>query len=155
MPNVAIKQHDLSEDHAISVRPSSREILEGTKESDARGQLHVVQNSIPGLYPAAQTEIVRGSAGLILAADRQTVVHRLETNSPGHDRLMNARQIAEKLGVSERFIRDHTTRRTPGIPAVKSGKLSRYSLEAEKQALSFRCRCLHGTARHPRLTNGR
>jgi predicted DNA-binding transcriptional regulator AlpA len=39
---------------------------------------------------------------------------------------MNARQVAEKLGVSERFIRDHTTRRTPRIPAVKLGKLIRY-----------------------------
>lgn len=41
-------------------------------------------------------------------------------------RLLNARQVAEKLGVSERFIRDHTTRRSPRIPAVKLGKLLRY-----------------------------
>ena len=42
------------------------------------------------------------------------------------ERLLNARQVAEKLGVSERFIRDHTTRRSPRIPAVKLGKLIRY-----------------------------
>lgn len=42
------------------------------------------------------------------------------------DRLLNARQVAAKLGVSERFIRDHTTRRSPKIPAVKLGKLIRY-----------------------------
>jgi excisionase family DNA binding protein len=42
------------------------------------------------------------------------------------DRLLNARQVADKLGVSERFIRDHTTRRSPRIPAVKLGKLIRY-----------------------------
>jgi len=42
------------------------------------------------------------------------------------ERLLNARQVADKLGVSERFIRDHTTRRTPKIPAVKLGKLIRY-----------------------------
>jgi hypothetical protein len=95
MPHAAIKQHDLSEDHAISVRPSGTEVLQETKESDARGQLHVVQNSTPGLYPAAQPEIVRSSAGLNLAGDGQTMVHRLEPHSPGHDRLMNARQVAE------------------------------------------------------------
>ena len=42
------------------------------------------------------------------------------------DRLLNARQVANRLGVSERFIRDHTTRRLPKIPALKLGKLIRY-----------------------------
>ena len=42
------------------------------------------------------------------------------------ERLLNARQVAQKLGVSERFIRDHTTRRLPRIPGVKMGKLLRY-----------------------------
>jgi hypothetical protein len=41
------------------------------------------------------------------------------------DRLLDARQVAAKLGVSERFIRDHTTRRSPRIPGVKLGKLLR------------------------------
>lgn len=126
MPHAAIKQQDLSEDHAISVRPSSTEVLEATTESDARGQLHIVQNSTPAPYLAAQPEIARHSAGLDLVGDGQNLVHRLVPHSPGHDRLMNARQVAEKLGVSERFIRDHTTRRTPKIPAVKLGKLIRY-----------------------------
>jgi excisionase family DNA binding protein len=71
---------------------------------------------------------------------RQTVefgVHRGDADSrtaernsthPGRDdeHLLNARQVADKLGVSERFIRDHTTRRSPKIPAVKLGKLIRY-----------------------------
>jgi predicted DNA-binding transcriptional regulator AlpA len=50
------------------------------------------------------------------------------SEQPNHDseRLLNARQVADKLGVSERFIRDHTTRRSPKIPAVKLGKLIRY-----------------------------
>jgi predicted DNA-binding transcriptional regulator AlpA len=43
-----------------------------------------------------------------------------------NDRLLDARQVAAKLGVSERFIRDHTTRRSPRIPGVKLGKLLRY-----------------------------
>ena len=62
---------------------------------------------------------------------------------PHHDdRLLNAREVANKLGVSERFIRDHTTRRSPRIPAVKLGKLIRYRRAdvdvflAELQALS-------------------
>jgi len=42
------------------------------------------------------------------------------------ERLLNAREVAAKLGVSERFIRDHTTRRWPRIPGVKLGKLVRY-----------------------------
>jgi predicted DNA-binding transcriptional regulator AlpA len=42
------------------------------------------------------------------------------------DRLLDARQVAAKLGVSERFIRDHTTRRSPRIIGVKLGKLLRY-----------------------------
>jgi len=44
----------------------------------------------------------------------------------GNDRLLDAREVAAKLGVSERFIRDHTTRRSPRIPGVKLGKLLRY-----------------------------
>jgi len=40
--------------------------------------------------------------------------------------LLNARQVADRLGVSERFIRDHTFRRSPRLRAVKLGKLLRY-----------------------------
>jgi predicted DNA-binding transcriptional regulator AlpA len=47
---------------------------------------------------------------------------------PGKDRLMNARQVAEKLGVSERWVRDHTTRRSPRIRGLKMGSLMRYRL---------------------------
>ena len=44
----------------------------------------------------------------------------------GNDRLMNARQVAAKLGVSERWVRDHTTRRSPRIRGLKLGSLVRY-----------------------------
>ncbi len=40
--------------------------------------------------------------------------------------LLNARQVAVKLGVSERWVRDHTTRRWPRIRGVKLGPLMRY-----------------------------
>jgi predicted DNA-binding transcriptional regulator AlpA len=42
------------------------------------------------------------------------------------DRLLNARQVAKKLGVSERWVRDHTTRRNPKIRGIKLGLLMRY-----------------------------
>jgi hypothetical protein len=47
---------------------------------------------------------------------------------PGNDRLMNARQVAAKLSVSERWVRDHTTRRSPRIRGLKMGSLMRYRL---------------------------
>lgn len=40
--------------------------------------------------------------------------------------LLNARQVAVRLGVSERWVRDHTTRRSPRIRGVKLGPLMRY-----------------------------
>ena len=46
----------------------------------------------------------------------------------GNDRLMNARQVAARLGVSERWVRDHTTRRSPRIRGLKMGALMRYRL---------------------------
>jgi predicted DNA-binding transcriptional regulator AlpA len=44
----------------------------------------------------------------------------------GSDSLLNARQVADRLGVSERWVRDHATRRTPRIPVVKLGPLVRF-----------------------------
>jgi excisionase family DNA binding protein len=59
-------------------------------------------------------------------SDSQVEDRNSEQPSREGERLLNARQVADKLGVSERFIRDHTTRRYPKIPAVKLGKLIRY-----------------------------
>jgi predicted DNA-binding transcriptional regulator AlpA len=42
------------------------------------------------------------------------------------ERLLNARQVADRLGVSERWVRDHTTRRAPRIRGIKLGALVRY-----------------------------
>ncbi len=41
-------------------------------------------------------------------------------------RLLTAQEVAERLGVSERFVRDHTTRRYPKIRAIKLGPLLRF-----------------------------
>lgn len=43
--------------------------------------------------------------------------------------LLNARQVAARLGVSERWVRDHTTRRCPRIRGVKLGPMMRYRRE--------------------------
>ena len=48
------------------------------------------------------------------------------TTPPAQERLLNARVAAAHLGVSERWVRDHTTRRSPKIRAVKLGSLIRY-----------------------------
>jgi len=45
---------------------------------------------------------------------------------PIPERLLNAREVAERLGVSERWVRDHTTRRFPKLRGVKLGTLMRY-----------------------------
>lgn len=42
------------------------------------------------------------------------------------ERLWTARQAADSLGVSERWIRDHASRRSPKIPVVKLGSLLRF-----------------------------
>jgi excisionase family DNA binding protein len=42
------------------------------------------------------------------------------------ERLLTSGQVAERLGVSERWVRDHATRRQPRIAAVKLGSLLRF-----------------------------
>jgi hypothetical protein len=58
----------------------------------------------------------------------ESPAHSHSIGAPGSDRLMNARQVAAKLGVSERWVRDHTTRRSPRIRGLKMGSLMRYRL---------------------------
>jgi len=54
-------------------------------------------------------------------------------NSPGspdpfslEERMYSAREVAARLGVSERWLRDHATRRYPRIRAFKLGPLVRF-----------------------------
>ena len=42
------------------------------------------------------------------------------------ERLLTAREVAVRLGISERWLRDHATRRNPRIPAIKLGPLLRF-----------------------------
>ena len=126
MTNAAIQLLEITEDLATTVRPSDMEASEDVPELEARNQLHILQNSTSGLSTASQPETSRRSAAPDLGGDHQALEHRMVPQMPGHDRLLNARQVAEKLGVSERWVRDHTTRRAPQIRAVKLGTLIRY-----------------------------
>ncbi len=42
------------------------------------------------------------------------------------ERLYSAQEVADRLGVSERWVRDHATRRNPRIRTVKLGPLLRF-----------------------------
>jgi predicted DNA-binding transcriptional regulator AlpA len=42
------------------------------------------------------------------------------------DRLLNPKQVADRLGVSERWVRDHASRRSPRIAVVRLGPLVRF-----------------------------
>lgn len=62
-----------------------------------------------------------------------TLPARLAENTPGSlepfgfdERLYSAREVASRLSVSERWVRDHATRRSPHIRAVKLGPLVRF-----------------------------
>jgi excisionase family DNA binding protein len=42
------------------------------------------------------------------------------------ERLLTAQEVADRLGVSERWVRDHATRRWPRLRAIKLGTLLRF-----------------------------
>lgn len=48
------------------------------------------------------------------------------TPSSPYERLLTPREVARWLGVSDRWVRDHATRRLPRIPAVHLGSLLRF-----------------------------
>ena len=48
------------------------------------------------------------------------------SSTSSSDRLLCAREVAERLGVSERWVRDHAIRRTPQLPVIKLGSLLRF-----------------------------
>lgn len=51
---------------------------------------------------------------------------RIAYHVPGHEPLLTPHQVARWLGVSDRWVRDHATRRMPRIPSVKLGSLLRF-----------------------------
>jgi len=96
---------------------------------DGPHENRVAGHSEQSIYPTYPT----GFKAYVPTAER--TLHPIESTAlsqsvamPGKDRLMNARQVAEKLGVSERWVRDHTTRRSPRIRGLKMSSLMRYRL---------------------------
>jgi len=59
------------------------------------------------------------------------VMHHTNERSPDTPTaaLKTAIQVARRLGVSERWVRDHATRRSPRLPVVKLGSLLRFRPE--------------------------
>jgi excisionase family DNA binding protein len=77
--------------------------------------------------PAGQYPQINGRIRPQIESPRHSLPNEyVSQQRSGQDRLLNAREVASKLGVSERWVRDHTTRRSPKIPAVKLGTLVRY-----------------------------
>jgi predicted DNA-binding transcriptional regulator AlpA len=57
-------------------------------------------------------------------------IHHSQAQSPFSEQsLLTAQDVAERLGVSERWVRDHATRRHPMSPVVKLGPLLRFRQE--------------------------
>jgi predicted DNA-binding transcriptional regulator AlpA len=83
----------------------------------------------PGNPPSNRYPLPPNLIGLAVEnapAGRQETGENATSSERDDDRLLNARQVAAKLGVSERWVRDHTTRRSPRIRGVKLGLLMRY-----------------------------
>jgi len=72
MTNAAIQLLGNTEDLATTSRSSGQEIPEEVSELEARSQLHILQNSTPGLRTVPQPETARRSAAPDLVGDRQT-----------------------------------------------------------------------------------
>ena len=51
---------------------------------------------------------------------------RQTSKPPSSERLLTPQEVADRLGVSQRWVRDHATRRKPRITAVKLGSLLRF-----------------------------
>jgi hypothetical protein len=75
--------------------------------------------------------------------------------SQGEERLLKPREVADRFGVSERWVRDHATRRSPRIPSgqawafasVPSGGRRRISLFSAARHLFQKSagRCMNET----------
>lgn len=92
----------------------------GVSATALPGELH-------GTLPTRKPPVSQGRFGMQQTASDPNR-HDMNSLHPSQsdERLLNARQVADKLGVSERWVRDHTTRRSPKIRAIKLGPLVRY-----------------------------
>lgn len=63
-----------------------------------------------------------------------------KTQCSPYERLLTPREVARWLGVSDRWVRDHATRRLPRIPAVHLGSLLRFRRVDVKEFVETRPR---------------
>jgi len=110
---------DLFEPSEQCNRPKPPRKEDGTAHRPVQGKGSVRPEKRPRLQ-VVSAEAQNGS-GIRTSAE---IASPRQDDSDGY--LMDARQVAARLGVSERFIRDHTLRRSPRLCAVKLGKLLRY-----------------------------
>ena len=85
-----------------------------------------IASTFPVVESGAQPQVkfpVQGVSGDLYEQNEIATQYR-----HNDDRLLT-RQVADKLGVSERWVRDHTTRRSPRIHGIKLGLLMRYRRE--------------------------
>jgi excisionase family DNA binding protein len=119
MATVIATNRELSDPPATSV------VSEGFPPVSANGRTLTNETDSVATQDSALRQVIEIGVRRMDADSQRQGGHSSQPNQ-NDERLLNARQVADKLGVSERFIRDHTTRRSPRIPAVKLGKLIRY-----------------------------
>ena len=109
----------------LSDPPATSVVSEGFPPVSANGRTLAYETDSAATQDSALRQVIEIGVRRMDADSQRQGGHSSQPNQ-NDERLLNARQVADKLGVSERFIRDHTTRRSPRIPAVKLGKLIRY-----------------------------
>jgi len=110
MQTSALKQHDEMQDVAQNRKPPVSD-----------GRPYVENRSFPS--PAAETTTAYPREAV---ASRSFNTIEFPFQGAVQERLLTAREVAARLGVSERWVRDHTTRRSPKLRGVKLGTLMRY-----------------------------
>ena len=115
----------IAKDRELSDPPATNVVSEGFPPVSANGRTLASETDSAPTQDSALRQVIEIGVRRMDADSQRQEGHSSQPNQ-NDERLLNARQVADKLGVSERFIRDHTTRRSPRIPAVKLGKLIRY-----------------------------
>jgi excisionase family DNA binding protein len=115
----------IAKDRELSDPPATNVVSERFPPVSANGRTLTNETDSAAIQDTALRQVIEIGVRRMDADLQRQGGHSSQPNQ-NDERLLNARQVADKLGVSERFIRDHTTRRSPRIPAVKLGKLIRY-----------------------------
>jgi predicted DNA-binding transcriptional regulator AlpA len=115
----------IAKDRELSDPPATSVVSERFPPVSANGRTLASETDSAATQDSALRQVIEIGVRRMDADSQRQGGHSSQPNQ-NDERLLNARQVADKLGVSERFIWDHTTRRSPRIPAVKLGKLIRY-----------------------------